>query len=72
MQYLMGWGDQTPMETYLLYSTSNKGIDYYNPENYSNVIVDNYMEEALTTTDYDKANELWKKLNGMEQLEHQH
>ena len=58
---LMGWGDQTPMETYLLYNTSNKGVDYYNPENYSNVIVDNYMEEALTTTDSDKANELWKK-----------
>jgi len=58
---LMGWGDQTPMETYLLYNSSNKGIDYYNPENYSNVIVDNYMEEALTTTDSDKANVLWKK-----------
>lgn len=58
---LMGWGDQTPMETYMLYHSSNKGVDYYNPENYSNEIVDKYMEQALEATDSQIANELWKK-----------
>lgn len=58
---LMGWGDQTPMESYLLYHSSNSGIDYYNPENYSNEVIDNYMEEALRSTDEETANELWKK-----------
>lgn len=58
---LMGWGDQTPMESYLLYHSSNKGIDYYNPENYGNEIVDKYMDEALRSTDIEVANELWKK-----------
>ncbi len=58
---LMGWGDQTPMETYMLYNGKSKGIDYYNPENYANPTVDKYMEEALLTSDTDKANELWKK-----------
>ncbi len=58
---LMGWGDQTPMESYLLYHSSNKGLDYYNPENYDNEIVDKYMEEALKTTDVKEANKLWKK-----------
>lgn len=58
---LMGWGDQTPMESYLLYHSSNKGIDYYNPENYENETVDHYMEEALKSTDAQAANELWKK-----------
>lgn len=58
---LMGWGDQTPMESYLLYHSSNKGIDYYNPENYGNETVDKYMDEALRSTDIEVANELWKK-----------
>lgn len=58
---LMGWGDQTPMESYLLYHSSNKGIDYYNPENYGNETVDKYVDEALRSTDVEVANELWKK-----------
>ena len=58
---LMGWGDQTPMEGYLLYHSTNKGIDYYNPENYGNETVDKYMEEALSSTNIEYSNELWKK-----------
>ena len=45
----------------MLYNGKSKGIDYYNPENYANPTVDKYMEEALLTSDTDKANELWKK-----------
>ena len=60
---LMGWGDQNPMETYLLYHSSNKGkTNYYNPENYENPTVDKYLEEALRTPDLDEANEIWKKV----------
>ncbi len=60
---LMGWGDQNPMETYLLYHSSNKGLpNYYNPENFDNSTVDKYLEEALKTSDQEKANELWKKV----------
>lgn len=60
---LMGWGDQNPMETYLLYHSSNKGkSNYYNPQNYENPIVDRYLEEALRMPDLDRANEIWKKV----------
>ena len=59
----MGWGDQNPMETYLLYHSSNKGkSNYYNPQNYENPIVDRYLEEALRMPDLDRANEIWKKV----------
>ena len=58
---LMGWGDQTPMESYLLYHSSNKGIDYYNPENYGNWAFFHNSFEALRSTDVEVANELWKK-----------
>ncbi len=59
---LMGWGAENPMETYLLYHSSNKGHDYYNPENYENAIVDAHIEEALQTTDYEASMEAWKKV----------
>ncbi len=51
---LMGWGSQNPMETYLLYHSSNKGLNYYNPEYYQNDIVDSHLEHALSQTDYNK------------------
>ncbi len=48
---LMGWGAQTPLEGYYLYHSDNMGVDYYNPENYSNPIVDDYYQQALYAVD---------------------
>ncbi len=59
---LMGFGSQNPMETYYLYHSSNKGVDFYNPEFYSNEITDSYLEEALSQTDYDDFLEVYKKV----------
>ncbi len=49
---LMGFGSQNPMETYMLYHSSNKGKDFYNPEYFDNKTVDEHLESALKNTDY--------------------
>ncbi len=59
---LMGWGAQNPLETYLLYHSDNVAKDYYNPESYTNEITDKYINEAMSETDNEKANEIWKKV----------
>lgn len=57
---LMGWGAQNPLETYYLYHSSNMGKDYYNPENFSSETVDNYIELAMNSTDYEQSLEYFK------------
>ncbi len=57
---VIGWGSQNPLETYLLYHSSNKGLDYYNPENYSNKIVDGYLEKAMSEREESRAYEQLK------------
>ncbi len=52
---LMGWGAQNPLETYFLYHSSNVGQDYYNPENFSSDAVDQYIELAMCSTDYQES-----------------
>lgn len=59
---LMGWGAQNPMETYLLYHSDNMGRDYYNPENFSNDIVDEYIDKAMSSKNVDESYEHWKKV----------
>ncbi|MHC5268693.1 ABC transporter substrate-binding protein [Enterococcus sp. LJL98] len=45
---LMGWGDSNPYTSYLLFDSANKlKDDYYNPEGFSNPVVDQLFEEAL-------------------------
>jgi len=59
---LMGWGAQTPTETYLLYHSDNMGRDYYNPELYSSPAVDGYIDDAMSRQETQEALELWKQV----------
>lgn len=45
---LLGFGAENPMETYLLYHSSNAKQDYYNTENYQNPVVDQYLDLAMS------------------------
>lgn len=58
---MMGWGSQTPMEMYRIYSSTTQGMDYYNMNYYSNPVVDDYMERALKATSDVEANQFWQK-----------
>lgn len=59
---LMGWGAQSPIETYLLYHSDNMGKDYYNPECFSSNVVDNYIDKAMSTFNANESMEYWKKV----------
>ncbi|MCR1899392.1 ABC transporter substrate-binding protein [Irregularibacter muris] len=59
---VMGWGAQSPIETYLLYHSENTGKDYYNPEYFSNEKVDEHIDKAMSSLDHDEALEHWKKV----------
>lgn len=59
---LLGWGAQNPLETYFLYHSSNMGVDYYNPENYSSENTDFNIEMAMSSTDIDISMEYFKKV----------
>lgn len=59
---LMGWGAQSPNETYLLYHSDNKGKDYYNPENYSNPSVDKHIDNAMAANNLEDSFDSWKKV----------
>lgn len=59
---LMGWGAQSPIETYLLYHSDNMGKDFYNPEYFSNPTVDGYIDKAMSARDIDESMEYWKKV----------
>lgn len=59
---VMGWGAQSPVETYLLYHSDNMGRDYYNPEYFSNEKVDEHIDEAMSALDLEESMEHWKKV----------
>ncbi len=59
---LMGFGSQNPMESYYLYHSSNKGVDFYNPEYYHNQAVDSILETALLQTDYQTFINMYKQV----------
>lgn len=52
---LLGFGAENPMETYLLYHSSNAGLDYYNSEQYRNQTTDYYLDLAMAQTSSDDA-----------------
>lgn len=54
-----GWGAHTPMELYNIYHSQNGEYARYSP--YYNEVVDNYMDEALKSTDIEMAYTLWQK-----------
>lgn len=57
----MGWGSSNPYESYCLYHTSGMlRDDYYNPEGYSNPVVDGYLEAAMEALTPEEANRYWQ------------
>lgn len=57
---MWGWGAHTPMELYNIYHTQPGGkYAEYSP--YVNSKVDEYMDQALETSDLEESYELWKK-----------
>ena len=57
---LFGWGSLDPTEMYNLYSSTQAGVEYWNPGFYGNPEVDAHLEAAMTATDPDEADEQWR------------
>jgi peptide/nickel transport system substrate-binding protein len=57
---LFGWGSHDPLEMYNLYSSTTKGIGYYNTGYYGNPVVDEYLEKAMAANTEEEALEYWK------------
>ncbi|WP_328997919.1 ABC transporter substrate-binding protein [Kribbella sp. NBC_00709] len=57
---LFGWGSHDPTEMYNLYSSTQAGIEYWNTGYYSNPIVQENLETALSATDQAEATKYWK------------
>lgn len=59
---LMGWGDSNPYTSYLLFHSSNQlKDDYYNPEGFNEKTVDEYLDQALSASTAEEANDYFKK-----------
>ena len=57
----MGWGSSNPYESYCLFHSSGMlRDDYYNPEGYSNPVVDSYLEAAMQALTVEEANRYWQ------------
>ena len=57
----MGWGSSNPYTTYCLFHTDNMlKDDYYNPEGYSNPVVDGYLNGAMEALTVEEANKNWQ------------
>jgi peptide/nickel transport system substrate-binding protein len=53
---ILAWGSSNPMTSYYLFHSSRAGLDdYYNPENYSNPVIDAYLERAVTAGSMEEA-----------------
>ncbi len=57
---IWGWGAHTPMELYNIYHTI-EGTDSARYSPYSNLTVDEYMDQALACSDLEESYELWQK-----------
>lgn len=58
---LMGWGSTDPYTSYSLYHSSNKlRDDYYNPEGFDNIVVDEYIEKAMESRTIEESYQYWK------------
>jgi peptide/nickel transport system substrate-binding protein len=58
---MFGWGSHDPLELYTISSSKYGGVDYYNPNFYSNPKVDEWMEKALKSKTEEAAWDNWKK-----------
>ncbi len=57
---LFGWGSLDPTEMYNLYSSTQAGVESWNPGFYRNPEVDAHLEAAMTATDEAEAEQSWR------------
>ncbi|WP_322627436.1 ABC transporter substrate-binding protein [Aedoeadaptatus coxii] len=57
---LFGWGGYDPLEMFYNYSSQYNGVEYYNPNFYSNKKVDEYFEKGLSSSSVEELNENFK------------
>jgi peptide/nickel transport system substrate-binding protein len=57
---LFGWGSHDPTEMYDLYSSTQAGVEYWNPGYYADPEVDAHLEAAMAATDQETANREWR------------
>lgn len=60
---LFGWGSLNPMELYHHYASKLGGEGYFNPGYYSNATVDQYLQQAIETSDWQAAIPFWQKVD---------
>ena len=59
---ILAWGSSNPKTSYMLYHSSNAGkADWYNPENFSNEVVDGYLDAAIGAKTLEEAIPYWQK-----------
>jgi len=59
---ILAWGSSNPMTSYKLFHSSNAGRDdWYNPENFRNSKVDEYLDAALNAKSIEESYEFWQK-----------
>ena len=57
---VFGWGAHDPMELYQLYNTRFAGIEYNNSGFYSNQMVDENLEKAISSRNLEEAIPFWR------------
>jgi len=58
---ILAWGSSNPMTSYKLFHSSNAGKnDWYNPENFTNEKVDEYLDAALSAKSIEESYEFWQ------------
>lgn len=66
---LRSYGDNSPLMNYFTYHTDNINISDYNPQRYSNEIIDGYINDISETDDYNTIQNLLKKIQYYEDVE---
>jgi peptide/nickel transport system substrate-binding protein len=57
-----GWGSSNPMTSYYLFHSNSVGKDdWYNPESFSNAVVDGYFDKALQCATLEESTPYWQK-----------
>lgn len=59
---LFGWGSLNPMELYHHYSSKLVGMEYFNPGYYANPKVDEHLQNAISSPDWQSAIPHWQRV----------
>ncbi|MDR3173299.1 MAG: ABC transporter substrate-binding protein [Treponema sp.] len=59
---ILAWGSSNPRTSYLLFHSSNAGRnDWYNPENFRDSTVDQYLDQAINAVSIEASIPFWQK-----------